>query len=104
MTISEIATKLSAEAIVATETSCNGVYVGDFLSRVMGRAPSGCVWLTIMTNVNVAGVAVLAEIGAIVLCEGEEPDERLTERCRAENVALLRTGMTVYDACVALSR
>ena len=33
-----------------------GGYCGDLLSWVMGRAPADGVWLTIMSNVNVAAV------------------------------------------------
>ena len=104
MTVSEIAQRLSATTLVETEINTDGVYVGDFLSRVMGKAPSRCVWLTVMTNVNVAGVATLAEIGAVVLCEGVEPDANLVERCKTENIALLKSPLAVYDACVALSK
>ena len=69
MTTKEIASKLDATVEVEAERDCNGVYVGDFLSRVMGKAPPSCVWLTVMNNINVAGVAALAEVGAVVLCE-----------------------------------
>lgn len=102
MTIGEIATKLSAKAVVQTDVECRGVYAGDFLSRVMGKAPSNCVWLTVMSNVNVAGVASLAEVGAVVLCEDVVPDDNLVERCEQERIALLTTPLTVYEACVAL--
>ena len=104
MTIGEIESRLSATVYVSTDKNTEGVYVGDFLSRVMGKAPSGCVWLTVMSNVNVAGVATLAEIGAIVLCEGVEPDANLVERCKSEKIALLKSPLAVYEACVALSK
>jgi hypothetical protein len=79
-----------------------GVYAGDFLSRVMGKAPPGSVWLTVMNNVNVAGVAVLADIRAVVLCEGVVPDELLKQKCAAEGIALLATEKPVYECCKLL--
>ena len=102
MTISELKEILSAEIVVDGGKTAEGVYVGDFLSRVMGKAPAGCVWLTIMNNVNVAGVATLAEIGAIVLCEGVKPTPELTERCRDESISLMTTDLSAYDACLRL--
>ena len=33
-----------------------GVYIGDLLSWVMGRAKSGDAWLTIMSNINMKSV------------------------------------------------
>ena len=77
-------------------------YCGDFLSNIISRAPDSCAWLTVMNNVNVAGVAALAEIGAIVLCEGVVPDPVLCDKCRAEEISLLTTRLDVFSACVRL--
>ena len=33
--------------IPCPEREINGVYVGDLLSWVMGKATSGCAWITI---------------------------------------------------------
>jgi hypothetical protein len=77
-------------------------YAGDFLSRVMGKAPAGGAWLTVMANVNVAGVAVLADIKAVILCEGVEPDKLLAEKCAAENIALIKTDLPAFECCRAL--
>lgn len=78
-------------------------YAGDFLSRVMGRAPAGCGWLTVMNNINVAGVAVLAEVKAVILCEGVSP-EALRDKCAAEGIALLATDKPLFECCALLSR
>ena len=104
MKISDIAAKLEAEVIVSgnPDAETDSVYAGDFLSRVMGRAPAGSVWLTVMGNVNVAGVAVMADIGAVVLCEGVKPDALLIQKCAAEGIALLATAKTVYECCKLL--
>lgn len=104
MTIDELSERLEAKVIVGGDKIVSGVYAGDFLSRVMGKAPSGCVWLTVMNNVNVAGVATLAEIGAVALCEGVVPDERLTEKCRDEKIPLLCTKLDVFGACARLAK
>ena len=39
----------------------DGVYIGDLLSWVMGRAQMDNAWITIMSNVNVIAVASLAD-------------------------------------------
>lgn len=104
MTVNELKNKLRGEIVVDSGQPTDGVYVGDFLSRVMGKAPSGCAWLTVMNNVNVAGVATLAEISAVVLCEGVMPDTLLTEKCRAENISLITSPLGVFEACVRLGK
>ena len=41
-------------------------YVGDLLSWVLGRAEAGSAWLTIMSNQNVAAVALLTEAACVI--------------------------------------
>ena len=44
-----------------------GVYTGDLLSRAMSRVETDCIWVTIMSNVNVVAVATLTEPAAITV-------------------------------------
>ena len=55
----------------------DGVYIGDLLSWVMGRAQMDNAWITIMTNVNVIAVASLADTSCVILAEGVEMPERI---------------------------
>ena len=50
----------------------NGVYIGDLLSWVMGRAQADNAWITIMSNINILAVASLADTACIILAEGVE--------------------------------
>lgn len=99
MKISEIAKLTDSKFLVkGDDIEIDNFYVGDFLSRVMGKAPSGCCWLTVMSNVNVAGVASLADIKAVIICEGVEADKLLIDKCSAINVSLLSCKMDIYSA------
>lgn len=104
MTVNEIAKTLGASVIVQADKAVESFYAGDFLSRVMGKAPSKCCWFTVMNNVNVAGVATLADVSVILLCEGVKPDDRLTEKCQSEQISLLTTDLDVYSAIVKLNQ
>jgi hypothetical protein len=88
----------------ASPIELSGGYVGDFLSHVMSHAVAGGVWFTVMNNVNVAGVAVLADVGAVVICEGVQPDRALLERCRDKCVPLLTTQLPLYESVQAAGR
>ena len=81
-----------------------GGYCGDLLSWVMGRAPAGGAWLTIMSNVNVAAVAALADTACVVLAEGVVPDPPLLDRAKAQGITLLGKGLSVFDCAVRLGR
>ena len=71
MKLSELKTKLCARELYMPdpEREADGGYCGDFLSFVMQRAPENSVWFTVMTNVNVAAVASLTGVAAVVVCE-----------------------------------
>ena len=100
MTIAQLAEKLDAKFIncVDPDRQINCGYAGDFLSFVIGNAPSGCAWFTIMNNLNVCAVATLAEVAVIVLCEGVTPDDALLEKVRAQEVNLIATKSDVFTA------
>lgn len=104
MGIQEICKKIDANLIVDTNDTITlgGVYAGDFLSRVVSKAPQNGIWVTIMNNINVAGVAVLADIKLIILAEDVVPSSELIDRLKQENIALLTTSKSVYDVCKVL--
>ncbi len=79
-----------------------GGYCGDLLSWVMGRAPAGGAWLTIMSNVNVAAVAALTDVSCVILAEDVVPDPPLLDRARTQGITLLGTGLSVYDCACRL--
>ncbi len=105
MTVSSLVNTLSLEAISMPdpERVIDGAYAGDLLSWVMGRAGADSVWATIMNNVNVLAVATLADVAAVVICEGCEISEELLTTAKEKGVNLLRTPMPIYEFCVAFS-
>lgn len=84
------------------ERLVEGGYCGDLLSWVMGRAPAGGAWLTIMSNVNVAAVAALSDTACVVLAEGVIPDPPLLDKARAQGITLLGTDLSVFDCAIRL--
>lgn len=105
MTVEELAQTFSLECLVAGEITrqVQSCYIGDLLSRVMGQAPAGCVWITIMTNSNVCAVATLADVACIVLAEGEQPDAALLDAAMAHGVGLYRSDRSAYMLAAAFA-
>ena len=93
----ETVTEEAADRVV-----CCG-YAGDLLSWVMGRAPEGCVWVTVMSNVNVIAVASLADVGCVLLAEGAELDAAALEKAREQKINVYRSPLPVFDLCAALA-
>jgi hypothetical protein len=100
MTINDLITKLDAKTVVLGNGNreISTGYCGDFLSFVIGRAPKDCAWFTVMTNVNVAAVAHLAEVAVVVLCEDCSPDENLINRAKTQNINLIVTKHDIFSA------
>lgn len=99
MKISKIAETLNAKIInLSFDGEIAAGYCGDLLSHVMGKAPDGCCWFTVMTNVNVAAVASLANIALIVVCEGSRSNETLIDRVIKENINLIETDFDIFNS------
>ena len=81
-----------------------GGYAGDLLSWVLGRAERDCAWLTIMSNQNVAAVALMADVACVVLTEGVAPDAELLRRAEEKGVNLLGTAEDTFTAAARLAK
>ena len=106
MTAKELAKALELEvlSIPSAEKEVTGAYAGDLLSWVMGRAEEGCVWATIMTNINVVAVASLVGASLVVICENSEISEDIIAVANEKKVNLFRTKLPIYEFCVEVSR
>ena len=92
MTLKELIANLGLECFTDTtlpETPVTSAYTGDLLSDVMGNAPSGSVWITIQTHLNVVAVASLKEMAAIIFANGRTPEAGTIKKCNEENIVLL---------------
>lgn len=100
MTVKNLADALSLTSLTgddeAMARAVTGGYAGDLLSWVMGRAQADSCWFTIMSNINVAAVALLNDLACVVLCEGVTPDETLLARARQENLALFTSPLPSF--------
>lgn len=101
MTVKELCDKLELKIFYMEEEDreIEGVYCGDLLSWVMGKCPADTAWITIMSNQNVAAVAVLCDTACTILSEGVSPDEELLERAEKQGVTLLGSNLDEYQLC-----
>ena len=105
MTVSELANALSLKpiALPCGERTVCGVYIGDLLSWVMGRAKSDDLWITIMSNVNIVAVAALVDVACIVLAEGVTLEDNVRRTAEEKGVNVLATDMTAYELAAMLA-
>ena len=104
MTVKELADKYGfiAHALPDGEREVTGVYIGDLLSWVMGRAGADEAWITIMSNRNIVAVATLADTACIILAEGVTPDEGVAALATEKGVNILQSPVSAYDTALRL--
>lgn len=84
------------------EREIDGVYIGDLLSWVMGRAQMDNAWITIMNNVNVIAVASLADTSCVILAEGATLPEDIVETAKEKEINVLISSEPIYETALKL--
>ena len=103
MTVNDILAAVEGRVICGdTDKETDGVYVGDLLSRAMSHVTDGCLWVTIMTNVNVVAVATLTEPAAIILAEGVTLQDDAVESADENGITVISSPLPAYEICVRL--
>jgi predicted transcriptional regulator len=100
MTVSEIVNELGLTVFCGADGLDNiisGGYVSDLLSDVMGNASENQVWITLQTHNNVAAVASLKELSAVILVKGLIPEENTRKHCEEERIPLLGTSLETFE-------
>ena len=105
MTVHQLITTLSLTplALPDGDREVEGVYMGDLLSWVMGRAQADNAWVTIMSNLNIVAVATLADVACVILAEGVTLDDTVVSTAVAKGVNILTTDMTAYETAKRLA-
>lgn len=104
MTVSELSWQngFSAVHIADGHRAIEGVYCGDLLSWVMGRAEYGNAWITIMSNINVAAVASLSDVACVILAEGVKLDADALDAAKQKDINVLSSEKSTYELAVTL--
>lgn len=95
--------KFNAITLPDGERDIYGVYVGDLLSWVMGRAQADNAWITIMSNINILAVASLSDTSCIILAEGVTVDDEVKKTALDKEINILTTDMDIYNTAVYLN-
>ena len=105
MTVNELSLVegFSVVAMPDGEREIKGVYIGDLLSWVMGRAKADDAWITIMSNVNIIAVASLADVACVILSEGVVLDADVIETAKQKEINILYSAKPSYETAVVVS-
>lgn len=82
----------------------NGVYIGDLLSWVMGKARSDNAWITIMSNINTLAVATLTDVACVILAEGVTLEDNVKNAAEAKGINVISSRYSAYDTALILNK
>ena len=105
MTINQLCEKTNLKFICNEhlgENEVTGAYACDLLSWVIGRAKENDALVTVMTNINVIAVAVMADLSCVILTEGVSLDENALKKAKENDVPVLSSDKTTYEVCAEL--
>lgn len=106
MTVNDLLKNDSFKAVALPEgdREITGVYIGDLLSWVMGKAQSGDAWITIMSNVNILAVASLTDCACIILSEDVALEEEVIKTAENKGINVLSFSGSSFEAAVYLEK
>ena len=106
MTVNDLITLFSFKPLCLPDPSkeITGGYAGDLLSWVMGKATSGCAWVTIMSNMNIVTVSTLTDPACIILSEGVIPDDGVIAKAEEQGINILSTEFDTFTTCGLISK
>ena len=105
MTVCELSVSegFSPAVVCDGQREITGVYIGDLLSWVMGRAKCDDAWITIMSNINTVAVATLADTACIILAESVVPQEDVLKTAESRGVNVLSSELSAYGIAKMLA-
>ena len=104
MTVSDLikTEKFTSISLPNGEREINGVYIGDLLSWVMGKAQTDNAWITIMSNINVVAVASLTDVACVILAEDVKMEADVINTAQEKGINILSTSLSTYEATLSL--
>jgi predicted transcriptional regulator len=103
MTLAEVRDLLPCEVVVdpgTLETTTVSVAGGaDLMSDVLAFIQPGALLLTGLTNAQSVRTAIVADVTAIVYVRDKKPDADAVALAKEARLPLLRTPLTLYEAC-----
>ena len=79
-------------------------YISDLLSRVLGGCQSGDVWITVQSSINMIAVAVMAEVGCVILPEGLTVTDQVADKANEEGLSIFTSKENAFSLAIKTSR
>lgn len=105
MNVQTLIDTLNLEILCAgtgTQTEIDGCYATDLLSLAMANVEKGNIWITVQTNMNILGIAALAETSCVIIAQNMNVPASVLDKAHEEKICILRSDLPVYDLCIKI--
>lgn len=106
MTVAEVCARLECQVVVdpgtLATTTVSVAGAADLMSDVLAFIEPGALLLTGLANAQTVRTAEVADIKAIVYVRSKNPDAEAVALAREKRLPLLRSPLTMYEACARL--
>jgi predicted transcriptional regulator len=106
VTVKEILEVLSLKVLAGAnllDKQVTGGYASDMLSLVMAGAKAGNIWLTMQGHPNVAAVASLLNLAAVVVTESSPVDPLTLQRAEENGLPVLTTPLDTFSTAARMA-
>lgn len=107
MKVSDASEKMGLKLLTGgagMDKELTGAYICDLLSWVMSHGKKGDAWITVQTHSNIIAVALLLELGCIIVPEGIEVEGDTLEKADAEGIPVFQSGLSAYGIAKELCK
>lgn len=103
MKLREIGNLLQARVLagdgVIDEIEVEHCFSADLMSDVLGRSHANGILITGITNPQAVRTADIADIKAVCVVRGKQPDAEAVALARQKDIPLFVTNLTMFEAC-----
>lgn len=101
MNIDGLITKIEGRLLTkkVSDVKIENVYICDLLSWVLSHAQKGDAWITVLTNVNVPAVALMADVACVIIPEDIEVEDLTLKKANENEVTIISTRFSAFEIC-----
>ena len=86
------------------QNQLNSVYATDLLSQAILAAKSHQTLITMISNINTIGVAVMMDLPCIIISCGKPVTHMMIDQANEEGIALIQTPLHTHEVILDLQK
>jgi serine kinase of HPr protein (carbohydrate metabolism regulator) len=86
------------------DNEIDGIFAGDLLSHVMGFASESNLFITVLNNINVLGVASLLDFSCVIFAHNIEVNETIINKADELELPVIKTSTAIAETVITLHK